>query len=342
MIPTSPAVVTRRRRRRLLPGINAVSLGLAVAVLGSGGLLLATRQKADSVERVEELAGVLTVDVGPFENYLLVGSDTREGADPSDPDFGGIGDTDEVQGRRSDTMMVLHVDYERDTASLLSIPRDLWVEIDGDGENRINTAYQEGADTLVRTVQDALGIPIHHYIEVDFQSFKEIVGAIGGVEACFVAPTRDRNTGLLVPTEGCFVLDPVQALQYARSRHFEEFVYGEWFEDPRADLGRIERQQEFVQSAIDAALAQARSNPLRASELIDAAARSLRVDPRTDLVEVIDRLLPLADGALARYSLPVEGTEIDDKQVLVMLDDAEALLAYFAGTGPPPPVTSTP
>lgn len=335
--------MTRPRRRRPWRGVNAVSLAVVVAALGAGGLLSATRQQADSVERVDGLDGVLSENVGPFENYLLVGSDTREGADPSDPDFAGIGDTTEVQGRRSDTLMVLHVDYERDQAALMSIPRDLWVDIAGDrGSNRINSAYQDGADVLVQTVQEALGIAVHHYVEVDFQSFKDIVGAIGGVQACFDAPTRDLNTGLAVPVAGCFVLDPVQALAYARSRYYEEWVDGEWHTDPRADLGRIERQQLFAQAAVNAAIEQTRANPLRTSELVDAAARSLRVDPGMNLVSVVDRLAPLAGDDFDRYTLPVEGDEIDGKSVLVLTPEALPVLSYFAGTGPPPPPAPDP
>jgi LCP family protein required for cell wall assembly len=334
-------VATRPRRRRVWRGVNSVSLGVAVAVVGSAGLLTATQQQADRVERVGELEGVLSENVGPFENYLLVGSDTREGVDPSAPDFGGIGDTTAVQGRRSDTLMVLHVDYERDRTALLSIPRDLWVEVAGErGANRINSAYQDGADVLVRTVQEALGIPVHHYVEVDFESFKDIVGAIGGVQACFDAPTRDLNTGLAVPVAGCFVLDPVQALAYARSRYYEEWIDGEWQTDPRADLGRIERQQLLAQAAVNAAIEQTRANPLRTSELVDAAARSLRVDPGLDLVSVVDRLRPLAGDEFDRYTLPVEGDEIDGKAVLVMTAAALPVLTYFAGTGPPPPPES--
>lgn len=339
MIPQAPPAAARPRRRRPLRGVNAVSLGLVVAVVGSGGLLVATQQQADRVERVGELDGVLSEDVGPFENYLLVGSDSREGADPSDPDFGGIGDTSQVQGRRSDTLMILHVDYERDRAALMSIPRDLWVDIAGDrGQSRINSAYQHGADVLVRTVQEALGIPVHHYVEVDFWSFKDLVGAIGGVRACFDAPTRDLNTGLAVPVAGCFVLDPVQALAYARSRYYEEWIDGEWRTDPRADLSRIERQQLVVQAAVDAAIEQSRANPLRTSQLIETAARSLRVDPRMDLVSVANRLMPLAGDDFDRYRLPVEGRRIDGKSVLVMTGEALGVLAYFAGTGPPPPL----
>ncbi len=317
-------------------GSSALVLVVVFALASSLGLLAATNQQESNVERVTELSNVMADSGGPFVNYLLVGSDTREGADPNSPDFGGIGAAEETGGRRSDTMMVLHVDNERDAASIMSIPRDLWVNVPGYGENRINTAYTHGADVLVQTVQEALGIPINHYIEVDFNSFKAIVGSLGGVDICFDAPTRDVHTGLWVPVPGCYTLDPMQSLAYARSRYFETFRVDDWKVDGRADLGRIERQQTFVQAAVSKAQQQMTANPLRASDLINAAVASLRVDPGTDLVESIEYLRPLASNGVIRYSLPVVPAEIGGKSVLVLGADATAILGYLAGSGEPP------
>ena len=317
-------------------GSSALVLVVVFALASSLGLLAATNQQESNVERVTELSNVMADSGGPFVNYLLVGSDTREGADPNSPDFGGIGAAEETGGRRSDTMMVLHVDNERDVASIMSIPRDLWVNVPGYGENRINTAYTHGADVLVQTVQEALGIPINHYIEVDFNSFKAIVGSLGGVDICFDAPTRDVHTGLWVPVPGCYTLDPMQSLAYARSRYFETFRVDDWKVDGRADLGRIERQQTFVQAAVSKAQQQMTANPLRASDLINAAVASLRVDPGTDLVKSIEYLRPLASNGVIRYSLPVVPAEIGGKSVLVLGADATAILGYLAGSGEPP------
>ena len=328
--------MTRRAPRARRAGVSVLVLVVVFALASSLGLLAATNQQESNVERVAELSDVMADTGGPFVNYLLVGSDTREGADPNSPDYGGIGAAEETGGRRSDTMMVLHVDNDRDVASIMSIPRDLWVNVPGYGENRINTAYTHGADVLVQTVQEALGIPINHYIEVDFNSFKAIVGALGGVDVCFDAPTRDVHTGLWVPVPGCYTLDPMQSLAYARSRYFETFRVDDWKVDGRADLGRIERQQTFVQAAVSKAQQQMTANPLRASDLINAAVASLRVDPGTDLVESIEYLRPLASNGVIRYSLPVVPTEIGGKSVLVLGADATAILGYLAGSGEPP------
>jgi LCP family protein required for cell wall assembly len=316
--------------------VNTVTVALAFVVLTTVGLLVATKQQEANVERVGELNGMLADTSGPFVNYLLVGSDTREGIDPNSPDYSGIGSTDDAGGQRSDTLMILHVDNERGTASIMSIPRDLWVDIPGHGKNRINTAYQYGADVLVTTVQQSLGVPLNHYVEVNFNSFKSIVSALGGVDLCFDFPTRDVHVGLNVPEPGCFTLDPIQSLAYARSRYYETFQNGEWVVDGRADLGRIARQQAFMQAAINKAIEQTTSNPLRTSELVNAAVSSLRVDPGTNLVETAEYLKPLAGNGVTRYSLPVMPETIDGKDVLVLGADSPNYLGYFAGVVGPP------
>ncbi|MTA27830.1 MAG: hypothetical protein F2562_03110 [Actinobacteria bacterium] len=326
----------RRRRRAIAPRVNTITVAVAFVVLTAVGLLVATRQQEANVERVGELNGMLADTSGPFVNYLLVGSDTREGIDPNSPDYSGIGNTDDAGGQRSDTLMILHVDNERGTASIMSIPRDLWVDIPGHGKNRINTAYQYGADVLVTTVQQSLGVPLNHYVEVNFNSFKSIVSALGGVDLCFEFPTRDVHVGLNVPEPGCYTLDPIQSLAYARSRYYETFQNGEWVVDGRADLGRIARQQAFMQAAINKAIEQTTSNPLRTSELVNAAVSSLRVDPGTNLVETAEYLKPLAGNGVTRYSLPVMPETIDGKDVLVLGADSPNYLGYFAGVVGPP------
>lgn len=329
--------MTARRTSTIAPGFNFFTLGAFFLLISALGLFVATRQQEGNVERVGELSGVMADNDGSYVNYLLVGSDTREGADPNSPDYGGIGDTTETGGTRSDTIMVLHVDNDRKSASLMSIPRDLWVDIPGYGLDRINSAYSHGPDVLVQTVQSSLGLPINHYIEVDFFSFKDIVSALGGVDMCFDHPTRDLNTGLWIGEPGCYTLGPIMSLAYARSRYYEVNRTGEWEVDGSADLGRVIRQQKFMQAAVAKAASQMAANPLRASDLINAAVNSLRVDPGTNLVESAEYLRPLASGGLVRYTLPTMPDEIGGKSVLVLGAEAPAVLRYFAGLDEPPP-----
>ncbi|MFM7262174.1 MAG: LCP family protein, partial [Acidimicrobiales bacterium] len=182
--------------------------GTAVVVMLAGalGLVRAVNAGMDGVARVEGVSAVLSPPTDGVENYLLVGSDSREGADPSDPDYANVGSADKNPGRRSDTLMVLRRDTRSGSVALMSVPRDLYVRI-GSGEklDRINSAYRSGPDAVVTTVQRALNIPIHHYLEIDFQGFKSIVDAVGGVEVCVDRASRDKSTGFFIGRRACKV-----------------------------------------------------------------------------------------------------------------------------------------
>jgi LCP family protein required for cell wall assembly len=218
----------------------------------------------------------------------------------------------------------------------MSLPRDLWVEIAGTGESqRINTAYNDGPERLAATVSQSLGIPIHHYVEVDFLGFKDIVDEIGGVEVCTFNAARDIHSGLNLQP-GCQVLNGDMALAYARSRYYEEWDGTDWHTDPRADLGRIERQQNFIRAAVAGMLADVSSSPFGSGDTIDAVTDSVRIDARLDPLKAARALRKAAETGLRTYSLPVENDTIGDAAILRLGDGADALLTYFRGEGPAP------
>ena len=334
--PAPPVAPVPGRR----PGRFGVTVALtaAIAVAGAAGTLVSARSAIEQVTRVDGVADVLSPSTSNIENFLLVGSDSRAGSDPNSPDYGGIGSEADVSGPpRSDTMMVLRRDKVTGEASLLSIPRDLWVDIPGRGNQRVNAAYNDGPAVLVQTIQGSLGLPIHHYVEVDFFGFKDIVDAIGGVEICTLYPIRDENTGLYVAEGGCYQFDGVQALAYARSRHYEEFRDGEWHEDGTADLGRTKRQRDFVNIALTTALERVKADPFVAGELLDSAGSAVRIDDELDVLAAASSLRTAVGSGLASYALPVRGETIDGNAVLLLADGAEGLLAYFRGEGSAPP-----
>jgi LCP family protein required for cell wall assembly len=200
-------MVTPARHRRRSSAPLALVLAVAVGVVGAFGVIRAANARSADVERIEGLELALTPQDGPAQNFLLIGSDTRENADPNDPDFGGIGDVNAVSGRRSDTIMILRHEEDGNGASIVSLPRDLWVNIAGrNSPNRINSAYSDGTDVLTATITQELGIPIHHVVDIDFTGFKDLVDAAGGTQVCFLYPTRDKNTGL-DQQPGCHMLD---------------------------------------------------------------------------------------------------------------------------------------
>lgn len=315
-----------------------LAMTAVVGVLGATGMLIAARSTIDSVGRVPGVGEHLAPGGSTIENFLLVGSDSRAGADPTSADAGGIGTEAEVSGNRSDTIMILRRDRSSGEVALLSIPRDLWVQVPGhDSNRRINSAFNDGPDVLVETLQQGdLRLPIHHYVEIDFSGFKSLVDALGGVEICVDFATRDVNTGLNITEPGCHILDGQQALAYARSRHYEEYRDEQWREDPSSDLGRTKRQQQFVNLALQTALERIKVDPFASGRLVTAIGSSLSVDDELDPIAAATSLRSAVDSGIATYSLPVFGKTIDGNAVLLLGDGSDAVLAYFRGEGPAP------
>jgi len=296
----------------------------------------------DGLHRVD-LGDALATPTGDARNYLIVGSDSREGITSDTPNVGAIG-TD-VTGRRSDTLIVLRI--EPGSATMMSIPRDLWVENTrpaagcpdwpkcpaGSGKpGRINAAYAGGPANLVRTVTTSLGIPIHHYVEVDFVSFAGMVDAMGGITIDFPHPATDRNSGLNVPEAGPQRLDGTMALAYVRSRHYTEIIDGQPRTDPTADLGRQQRQQTFIRTVLHE-VGQTR-NPITAVRLVDAAAGGVRVDDALGMGDVWTLARRLSGTDPETIVLPTVGARKGGAAVL-LLKEAEAapVLARFQDGG---------
>lgn len=337
----------RGRGRRLLTGLGAlVAFACLVAAAGAGY----TWWRYSQIER-EDLA-LAAIDFGAPKNYLIVGSDSREVVEASDPHRDAF-ISDEIegepQGQRSDTIMVARVDASARTIDLVSFPRDLWIPISGTkGNERINTAYAIGGpQQLIDTLEADFGIPIHHYLEIDFRSFKDIVGAIDGVPMYFQSPMRDTTTGFYVDTAGCVTLDADQSLAFARSRHFQYLdTRLRWVPDPTGDLGRIDRQQLFVRRVIDRASDKATSLDLKATnDLLVATVRHLRIDDELGLDEMLALARQFRDytgDQLRTHSLPVKPYTTAGGAAVVKLvePDAQRVLDVFRGVDPdaPPPV----
>lgn len=321
----------RSSRIHRAPLLLAALFTVVVGVGGAAGVYYAAERREGDVGRVDVGADILVPREasGPARNYLLVGSDSRENFDPE----GTGGDGCDC----SDTLMVLRADPDYGP-SLLSIPRDLWVDIAGrDRSAKINAAYGYGPETVIRTVREELGIPIHHYVEIDFDGFVKLVDAIGGVEVCVDHLSRDRKTGLELQP-GCQVVDGVTALQFARSRSFEEFIGDRWVGDRQWDYGRVRRQQAFVTSAIDGVMEQILDDPRRLGDLVAAVSGLIKVDAQTDLVTAAAELSGMAGAGVRTYTLPVDEVRRGGQDALELKPEAEEILDFFRGEGPPPAV----
>lgn len=303
---------------------------MTVVVLALLGVSAATYAlvKYQNIERVSDL-GVDASPAGAPRNYLVVGSDTRAGTEPSS----------DVEGQRSDTMMIVRVDPRAEQAAVLSIPRDLVVPISGTGgTDRINSAYARGRATLVDTIRDHFDIEIHHYVEIDFAGFERLVDHVGGVPLWVGAAIKDTMSGLYIGNLGCRTLDGEHALAYVRSRQLQyKTETGEWSRpDPSADLGRIERQQVFMRNALSKAMAHIKSNPTQIPQLVNIAVDSVAIDDRMSVRELLDlseRFRDFQPDALLTYPLPI--VERGDGATLAMdRAAAEPILNVFRGLDP--------
>jgi LCP family protein required for cell wall assembly len=284
-VPRSrPRRAHRSWPQRLLLATNVV---LVVACLAAAAGLSTIRSTIEDVP-VVDIGSSLTPAPQLTEprNFLIIGTDSAEGLDGDDP----VTDGREQLGKLADVIMILRVDPRDGSAKLLSIPRDSRVAVaPGGGMDRINTAIAgtEGPQNLVRTIKRNFGISIDNYVEVDFQSFRDLVEVLGGVPVYFTTPVRDRKSGLVVDTPGCQMLDPAQALAYARSRNFEYQVDGEWEVDGTGDLGRITRQQDFIKRSLRRASDKGVRNPSTAVGVVNAAAAAVRMDDTLDVGTIL-------------------------------------------------------
>lgn len=251
--PSSPS----RGKRRWLKYTSAV---LAVILITLCGYTWHLWNKAsDQLRRVDALSSMADT---PGETWLIVGSDSR--AD------GAIADTT-TAGQRADSVMVLHK-AENGQTSLTSLPRDTYVNIPGYGEDKINASYAYGgAKLLVKTVEGLTKMKINHYVEVGMGGVKNVVDAVGGVEACLDYDVDDHDSGLIWNTaQGkCQQVNGEKALAFSRMRK----------SDPTGDIGRGLRQRAIISAAVKKAMSPSTLlNPSATSKLVDAGTGSLTVD----------------------------------------------------------------
>lgn len=212
---------------------------------------------------------------GSGSNVLLIGTDSRENLTKEQRNELKTGST---QGARADTIMLLHLPDSGDP-TLVSLPRDSYVDIPGNGMNKINASYAIGGPTLmVDTVEQATGLRIDSYLEVGFDGFVDVVGAVGGVEMCLPDAVVEERSDLDLPA-GCQELEGKDALNYVRMR----------YADPRGDLGRVERQRDFLSALVSKMTSPATLlNPVELHDAGTATGSSLRRGNDTSMGEMMD------------------------------------------------------
>jgi len=318
-----PALDPRGRERplrRLAASIPAV-LGLVV-LLGSGGAYIYVNQQFGNIKKI---AGLCLAGCGGNPgssdtggNYLLVGSDTRAGAN-SQGNLKGVAEPGGAGGGygNSDTTLLVHIPRNHQHVTVISFPRDMKVTLPtykdkagkshGGTDAKFNEAFSVGGPSLlVKQVSQVSGLPIDHYVGIDFAGFQKMVDAVGGVQVCLAVPAFDPGgdgsggSGFKSPA-GRVTLTGERALQFVRQRHGL----------PRGDLDRIGRQQRFL-SDLGAKVKSAGTllNPIKVDGLLTALTDSVSIDSGTskqDLINLAQALRNLDPSRVAFSTVPTNG-----------------------------------
>lgn len=339
-----PALIFRKRPHRtwFQRSILSLNVSLIVVCLSTVSVLTWFEEQLGELPRQDFGEGVLseTEASGEPRNFLLVGIDQAAGLDPNDPvNIGRV-----AGSNLSDTVIVLRIVPDTNEAYMLSFPRDLWIPISGTGgSSRINTALGVGGpETLIRTIEEDFGIPIHNYVQVNFAGFKELVGVLGGVPMYFPNPVKDTKTGLYVevpPGGACVTLDQDQALAFARSRSYQTYDQesGTWDTDPSGDLGRIRRQQLFIRLALAQAVDKGARNTSTMQQFLEVGQDHVLLDDELavgDLLDIGNQFKDFDPGELESYQLPVRLGSVGAASVVFLVEDeAQEILDVFRGTG---------
>lgn len=308
----APRRPRRRMRRGSRVGVSLIALVLLVCI-GVGGYGWFISSKVDRGLAHEKLLGdskddttttkgkELVDDAG--DNYLIIGSDARPGETFS----------------RADVIQLVHVDADHENVWIIHFPRDLFVPIPGHGEDKINAAYAFGqSPLLVRTIQDLVGVKINHVAKTDFEGFKQLTDALGGVTVNNTQPGPDYPAGEVT-------LDGTQALDFVRER--KQLAEG--------DISRGQRQQAWLKAIMRETLdPQVLLNPSRLNGVIEAGTEHTVVDEgltggviRNEAIKlrsVRGDNIHFITAPFSGYGTTAEGASIDilDEQGMAALSDA--------------------
>lgn len=301
----------RPRKRKRFGFFKALGLLLAIVLAFSIGAAVWIDTKLQRIDALQDYDGRLGNTSGT--NWLLVGSDSRAGLSQEDADRLMAGELDESVGR-TDTIMVVHIPRFGGDATMLSLPRDSWVDIPGYGQNKLNQAFSLGGPALLQqTVEQATGIHLDHYAEIGFGGFANVVDAVGGVEMCLDEPLDDPMAGINLQA-GCQELDGPTALGYVRSR----------YASAQGDLDRVERQRKFLAALSNKIKSPGTLlNPFKNLKVADALSANMKVNEGDHVWNLASLGLAMAGGA-KQETVPIAGYENTYAGNVALWDEAGA------------------
>lgn len=323
---------TRRSRTKRIIGWTAFGLAVILVVVGGYAAYSYFRfvNNVKHVDVISESNKPKTDVDGSDQNILLVGDDHRpDGASQAELDQ--LGTTSDGGGTNTDTMMVLHIPADGKSATLISLPRDSWVDVPGHGMNKLNSAFSlgggatdptSGAKLLIQTVQNLTGLTIDHYVRISLLGFYDIAQALGPIQVCLNNAVDDPYSQANFPA-GVSTLDAHQALAFVRQRHGL----------PQGDLDRVVRQQYFLSVEAHKFLsAGTLLNPGKLSKVLDAVSGSLETDPGLNFLSLAAQLQGLTGGKIQSATIPVSGTPtitVDGEDLSIVEVDTAAMPAFI-------------
>nr|WP_083837198.1 LCP family protein [Gordonia effusa] len=280
------------------------------------------------------------------ENYLIVGTDTRSGKNAKV----GAGTASDVEGARSDTVILVNVPANRSRVVAVSFPRDLQVDrpdcsawnnntgqygetVAGADNVKLNSVYAEGGpECLVKLLTKMSGLNINHFIGMDFSGFRKIVDQVGGVEVCSTTPLYDYEIGTVLRKAGKQKLTGRTALRYVRARTIST--------EGNGDYGRIKRQQLFMSSLLRATLSgNVLSNKNRLDGIVNTFIHNSFVDGvnTQSLIDLASSMQGIEAGRVTFLTIPTSGTSTDGQNnEIPRTDDVNAIFNAIISDDPLP------
>jgi LCP family protein required for cell wall assembly len=305
----------RSTRRKVVYVLGSLFLALVLIAGAAAGYGWYLNHEIHHIDLHNLTSSPVTGADAGTENILMIGSTSRCALKVQNPQFGLC--SQGVTGVNSDVVMILHLNPANSTVSILSIPRDLFVpNARSDGANKIDAALYQGPDQLIAAIEEDLGIPIQHFVELNFDSFMNVVNALGGIHMYFPEPIFDSYSGLNIQTTGCIGLNGTSALEVVRARHLQYKPPGVTTTDPyywpseaESDLARIRRNHEFLRVLASAVKAKGLSNPLTDNALVSGVVGDLTVDSgfsATDMIGLVVHYHNVNVNKAPQLTVPVQ------------------------------------
>ncbi len=307
---TRIAAGRKARQRRLMLTVSGALSAVVLFVAGTAWGF--TSYINDTIGRVN--AGTAgTPASGPL-NVLLAGVDQRSGLTRHQQLALHVG---RAVSSNSDTMMLIHVSGDRSRVTVISLPRDSWVDIPGHGMDKINAAYGLGGPQLVvRTVEENTGLTINDFIQVNFLGFVKVIDALGGVNICLPFAVDDSYSGLHL-SKGVHHVNGITALEYARDRH--SFA--------TSDLARIQDQQHLLSSMLTEAISSGTlANPVKLDRFLRAALSAIKVNQGLNVAALADQMRGISASNVRFMTVPLSNYnyQTPDGQLAVLWDTQQS------------------